>query len=162
MSTQVKIKIYDDAGARELLDAEYERSSQIELCRYALLLADHILELVKFKDIENPVIKNGFFVNEKWQAGNARMHEVRQAGFKIHEMAKARGNALDKTALRVVGQAVATGHMREHAMVASDYAVKAVNLMYSNDMDSVQRERKWQLDCLRAVKNVIYKNKQKN
>ena len=47
-------------------------------------------------------------------------------------------------------------------MVASDYAVKAVNLMYSNDMDSVQRERKWQLDCLRAVKNAIHKNKQKN
>lgn len=47
------------------------------------------------------------------------MYDVRQIGFRIHQMAKENDNLLMQTSLRVVGQAVATGHMKEHAMVAS-------------------------------------------
>lgn len=32
------------------------------------------------KNMKNPVIKAGYDVNESWQKGNARMHDVRQAG----------------------------------------------------------------------------------
>ncbi len=38
--------------------------------------------------MKNPVIKAGYDVNESWQKGTARMHDVRQAGFKIHQLAK--------------------------------------------------------------------------
>ena len=31
---------------------------------------------------------NGFKVNELWQIGEVRMHEVRQGGFKIHKVAR--------------------------------------------------------------------------
>ena len=68
-------------------------------------------------------------------------------------MAKASKDDMTRTALRVVGQAVATGHMKEHAMVASDYAVKVVNLLYPNDIDAVKNERLWQISCLKAIKN---------
>lgn len=46
---------------------------------------------------------------------------------------------------RVIGQAVASGHMKEHGMVASDYAIKLINLMYPCDMSKVIEERQWQL-----------------
>lgn len=49
---------------------------------------------------------------------------------------------------RVIGQAVASGHMKEHSMVASDYAIKVINLLYDNDMEMMERERKWQLNKL--------------
>lgn len=152
MATKTKIKIQDDLALRDILDLEYEKSSQTELCKYALLLATHILELVQYEDMENEIIKNGYFINEEWQNKNARMHDVREAGFKIHQIAKKCENVINKTALRVVGQAVATGHMKEHAMVASDYAVKVVNLLFPNDLDAVSCERLWQIECLKSVK----------
>lgn len=155
MATKVKIKIADDAVLRNVLDAEYEVSSQIKLCKYALLLAAHILTMVGYPDIDNAVINEGYSTNQKWQEGNARMYDVRQAGFKIHEMAKACENTVMQTALRVVGQAVATGHMKEHAMVASDYAIKVVNLLTPNDMDAVKRERKWQIEHLKGIQEAI-------
>jgi hypothetical protein len=47
--------------------------------------------------------------------------------------------------LRVIGHAVATAHMKEHALVASDYAIKLINLAYPDDLAAVQKERQWQL-----------------
>lgn len=153
MSTKTKIKINDDTELRIILDKEYEISSQIRLCKYALLLATHILALVQFKDIHNIVIQEGFFVNEQWQKGKAFMHDVRQAGFKIHQMAKSCDEILTETTLRVVGHSVATGHMKEHAMVASDYAIKVINLMFPNDENRVHEERLWQIKHLKELPN---------
>ena len=151
--TKVKIKILDNTDMRKILDGEYENSSQVKLCKYSILLSKHILELIKYPDMNNDTIKEGFFVNEQWQKGNARMYDVRQVGLKIHRMAKASEDDITRTALRVVGQAVATGHMREHAMVSSDYAIKVINLLYPNDIDAVKNERSWQISCLKAIKN---------
>lgn len=151
MATRTKIKIMDDALLREALDSEYEKSSQIKLCKYALSLAKHILTLIDYKDMEHPVIQAGYAVNERWQRGDARMHDVRQAGFQIHQLAKSSPDMVTQTALRVAGQAVATGHMREHAMVSSDYAIKVINLRFPNDMNAVRQERLWQIEHLRGI-----------
>ena len=51
----------------------------------------------------------------------------------------------------MVGQAVATGHMREHAMVASDYAIKVINLLFPNNVNAVKQERLWQINHLKNV-----------
>ena len=151
--TKIKIKIFDDTELRKEIDMEYDLSSQEQLCKYALLLAHHILELINYPDMDNETIKEGFFINEQWQKGNVRMHDVRQIGFKIHQMAKSSEDDIISTALRVVGHAVATGHMKEHAMVASDYAVKVINLLCPNNMDAVKKERLWQINHLKEIKN---------
>ena len=139
--TKIKIKIVDDTELRKELDMEYDFSSQEQLCKYALLLAHHILKLINYPDMDNETIKEGFFINEQWQKGNVRVHDVRQIDFKIHQMAKSSEDDIISTALRIVGRAVATGHMKEHAMVASDYAVKVINLLCPNNMDAVKKER---------------------
>ena len=54
--------------------------------------------------------------------------------------------------MRVAGHAVAAAHMREHAMVASDYAVKVINMLYPDHMDMVITERLWQIRHLKGVK----------
>ena len=138
--TKIKIKIVDDTELRKELDMEYDFSSQEQLCKYALLLAHHILKLINYPDMDNETIKEGFFINEQWQKGNVRVHDVRQIDFKIHQMAKSSEDDIISTALRVVGHAVATGHMKEHAMVASDYAIKVINLLCPNNMDAVKKE----------------------
>jgi len=58
---------------------------------------------------------------------------------------------LTQAALRVTGQAVAVGHMKEHAMVASDYAIKVMNLMFPGNTEAVTIERNWQLTMLSNI-----------
>ena len=151
MPTRAKIKIVDDSELRAILDAAYDASSQIQLCKYACVLARHILEYIQYEDKNNDIIQKGFLINEAWQKGNARMHDVREASLRIHNMAKACDDILIQTALRVVGHAVATGHMREHAMVASDYAIKVINVNCLHDLVAVTQERRWQIDTLRLM-----------
>ncbi len=68
-------------------------------------------------------------------------------------MAKASGNPAVCAGLRVAGHAVAAAHMREHAMVASDYAVKVISLLHPDCMDAVRKERLWQIHHLQEVKS---------
>jgi hypothetical protein len=146
--TKAKIKIDDIPELRAALDAIYETKTQTQLAQWALKLAEHALSLAGYVYQDDPVIQEGFAVNRLWQSGKARMFDVRQAGFKVHQLAKSCNDPVVEAALRVAGQAVGTGHMREHAMVASDYAIKTVNLIYPNDMDRVMAERQWQIASL--------------
>ena|SRR5699024_3050696 len=148
MPTKVKIKINDNPELRSQLDVIYENKSQVEMAQWAIRLAKHILEFVNYDYDNCKVIQEGFTTNEKWQIGEVRMHDVRQAGFKVHKIARECPDLVIQAALRVTGQAVSTGHMKEHAMVASDYAIKVINLMFPKDMEAVTRERKWQINAL--------------
>lgn len=149
MPTKGKIRIHDNSALRMEIDQLYEGMSQVDLAKWSLKIAKHILDIadVDYQSIDT--IVDGFMVNELWQTGQARMHDVRQAGFKIHKIARGYESEIKKTAFRVAGQAVASGHMREHAMVASDYAVKTIGLISSNSMDTITAEREWQLNELR-------------
>ena len=149
MPTKVKIKINDIPELRAALDAIYEEKAQIQLAQWALTLAEHILALVGYNYETDPVIQNGFDTNRQWQTGAVRMFDVRQAGFKVHQLAKSCNDPIQQAALRVAGQAVGTGHMREHAMVASDYTIKAINLKYPGDISAVKAEREWQIETLK-------------
>ncbi|WP_242852632.1 putative immunity protein [Acetobacterium bakii] len=145
MATMVKIKIKDNVELREKLDRIYEDTSQLELAHWALNLTKHIFSLIDYDYESESIIVDGFTANEMWQQGKARMHDVRQAGFKVHQLAKASSDVIFQAALRVAGQAIGTGHMREHAMVASDYAIKVVNLKFPDNISAVKTEREWQI-----------------
>lgn len=148
MPTRLKITINDDSAGRAALDALYEGASQVALCRYALRLAVHAMETAGYNDPHNPAITAGFAVNRQWQAGAARMHDVRQAGFAVHKLARQAPDELTTAVLRVVGQAIGTGHMPEHATVASDYAIKVINLLHPGDRAAAARERQWQVQVM--------------
>lgn len=149
MSTKVKINIKDNSELRKEIDELYENMDQISLAKWSLSMAKHILKTVDidYKTIDE--IVEGFKINELWQIQKARIHDVRQIGLKIHKISRDSDSEIQRTALRVVGHAVATGHMKEHAMVASDYAVKTIGLISSNSMEAITLEREWQLHELK-------------
>ena len=146
-----KIKIVDNNELRNEIDKIYSSQNQIALAKWSLELAKHIIELTHLDTYKYPEIQEGFNINELWQKGKARMHEVRQSSFKIHRIARVQSDELTKTILRVIGHAVASGHMKEHSMVASDYAVKIINLLYNNDLEKVTEERLWQLERIKEI-----------
>ena len=159
--TPIKIRIPDDTELRAQLEQEYRHTSQVELCRYALMLASHVLKLIDDPElihdtIDQETIRKGFQINEQWQEGKARKHDVRQVSFRIHQMAKTSGNAVVCAALRVVGHAVAVAHMNEHAMVASDYAVKVICLLHHDCMEAVRKERLWQIHHLQETRRPFH------
>ncbi len=152
MSTKTKIKIVDNTSLRAEIDELYEQTNQINLAKWAIKCAIHVLPLTEFEKIDMTSIDNGFKINELWQIGNASVHEVRQAGFKIHEVARQCKSEITKNAIRAVGQAVGVGHMREHAMVCSDYAIKTIQIAFPDQIDEIKQERQWQLNELKKYK----------
>ena len=143
-----KIKIVDDDKIRNEISKLFESQEQIILAKWSLELAKHIIQITNF-DIGNYTeIKEGFDINELWQEGKVRIYDVRKIGFKIHQIAREQPNEITKNTVRVIGQAVASGHMKEHSIVASDYAIKVINILYNNDMKKVKEERTWQLKKL--------------
>ncbi|MEX1377470.1 MAG: putative immunity protein [Eubacteriales bacterium] len=153
MPTKTKIKIVDNNQLRGEIDELYKKTSQVDLAKWSLSIAKHILDIVGIDYNSVDDIVDGFHINELWQLDKARMHDVRQAGLKIHKLARECDDEIQKTALRVAGQAVGSGHMREHSMVASDYAVKTIGLLNSNDVKTITREREWQLNELKRIFN---------
>ena len=152
MPTKPKIKIEDNSDLRAEIDKLYEITEQVELAKWSIKCAKHILPLSKVENIEMSDIENGIEINELWQFGKASVYEVRQAGFKIHAVARNCKTEIAKNAIRTVGQAVGVGHMKEHAMVCSDYAIKTVQLVFPNNKEKITEERKWQLKALGEVK----------
>ena len=152
MATRTKIKMVDISDVRAEIDNLYEQTNQIDLAKWAIKCAKHILVLSDEEEFDKTAIEKGFRINELWQTGNATVHEVRQAGFKIHEVARQCKSELTKNAIRASGQAVAVGHMREHAMVCSDYAIKTIQLAFPDQIDKISQERKWQLNELKKYK----------
>lgn len=114
-------------------------------------MAKHIIKITNFDIMKYPEMQEGFNINELWQKGKAGMYDIRQIGFKIHKVARGQQNELNKSIVRVIGQAVASGHMREHSMVASDYSIKVINILYKKDIEKIKKERIWQLEKLKEL-----------
>lgn len=148
-----KIKIVDNDEIRSRIDKIYEELDQVVLAKWSLEMAKHVIEITNLDVNKYPEINEGFKIIELWQSNQARMYDVRQVGFKIHKTAREQNDEVIKNVFRVIGQAVGSGHMKEHSMVAGDYAVKVINLMYSNNMDKVNAERNWQLNKLIELSN---------
>ena len=147
--SRVKIKIADDSNLRAEIDTLVSSLNQVDLAKWAILCAKHVLPFLETEFPENETVANGFQTNELWQQGKATIHQVRQAGFKIHAVARQCITDVAKTAIRTAGQAVGVGHMKEHAMVCSDYAIKTVQLVFPGSMDKIKAERQWQLNALK-------------
>ena len=151
MPTNVKIKIDDNEPLRNTLNSMDEECSQHDLAKWSLALTAHIFMLAGYDISRFATVLDALNVNKSWQLGEARMHDVRQAGFQVHKLARASKSNVLQTVLRVAGHAVGTGHMREHAMVASDYAIKVITLLHPGDFEAIASERQWQITTLQAI-----------
>ena len=146
MSTKPKIKIIDNSKLRAEIDLLYEKAEHISLAKWALAMSKHIMKIagIDYESIND--IVNGFKVNEAWQNGKSRMYDVRQAGFAANRIARDCKDETRKAAMRAAVQSIGSGHMREHAMVTSDYSIKVINLLYPDNINAITVEREWQLN----------------
>jgi hypothetical protein len=142
-------KIDDIPELKEQLIILFESKSHKEISCYSLLLAEHILYLTNIHP--DDAIKECFDVNKKWQEGKAKFQEARQVAFKIHRLAREEKDPIIIKVLRVMGQVAATPHVKRHALIASDYAVTLINIMYPKNLEEVRKERETQIELMKRV-----------
>jgi hypothetical protein len=142
-------KIDDIPELKERLIDISETKSHKQMSKYSLLLAEHILEISNIEN--NSEIAECFEINLKWQDGKVKFQDARNVAFKINRLAREEKDPVRVKVLRTMGQVAATPHVKWHALIASDYAVTLINLMYPKDLDEVKKEREIQIELMKSV-----------
>ena len=145
-----KIRIADDAEQRDRLCRLLVAQNQHDLATWAMQCVQHILPLLP-DAAGADAVHAAFALLEHWQNGQADVAQLRQTGFALHKLAKEQQNPVATAVLRAAGQAVGVGHMKEHAPVCGDYAVKAVGLANGQNPQAISQERQWQLEQLQQI-----------
>lgn len=152
--TPYKIRILDDIHLRNQLELLLERLPQKELAIWAKNNAERFLTYIQIGDEESKseIISKTSELLQKRIDGELSAFELRKAGFMAHTLAKASLNDISEAASRVYAQAISVGHMRGHAIVSSDYAIKVVNLLYKNNVSEARKERNRQIELAKKAK----------
>ena len=146
-----KIKVTDIPQKRMELETLLEQLPHKEVARWAVENAQIFIEDI---DIESPADKESILeetlnVFQQRLEGKKSAYQLRQAGFLANTLSKRSKADISKFAARVYAQAIASAHMRGHAIVSSDYAIKVIQLKYPNDLDRVRVERERQIALAR-------------
>jgi len=143
-----KIKISDNYELRNKVEEKIEKMTQKLLAQWALKVAIPYLDYLDNHLKGDPRIDLGIETLERRIEGSIRAYDLRKVGFTVNELAKESKSAISKYSARSFAQAIATGHMRGHAMVSSDYAIKVVNILSNNSLDDSTNERKRHLKII--------------
>lgn len=144
------LKKLDDIPAlkQKLIDV-FDAKTHRDISRYGLLLADHVLQLAGIP--MNETLQACYTVNQRWQEGGAKFQEARDVSGTIHDLAREEKDPARAKALRAVAQVAAIPHVKRHALIASDYAIKVVNLLYPGNREEVKKERERQIGLMESV-----------
>jgi hypothetical protein len=141
----------------EALDALMRDSDHQALAVWAMDCAERVLPYFEERYPEDHRPRNALEALRAWiHTGVFRMAVIRRAALDSHAAAREVGedNAA-RSAARAAGQAVATAHVRTHAVGAAKYALQAIHRA-SNAADAdvaVGKEREWQYRRLLETKN---------
>ncbi len=139
-------KIDDIPELKKELIALSETKTHTELSAYALLLGAHILEISGIKHSNE--IEECFAVNRRWQDGTSHFQAGRDAAGVVNALARGEKDPVKSKAFRALGQIAAVPHVKWHSLVASEYAVAVINLMFPKDLDKVRDERETQIKLM--------------
>jgi hypothetical protein len=117
------------------------------LALWAATCAEHVLNLFEHEQPSDPRPRQAIEAARAWATGQMRMMDARARGG--HAMGAARPlRGAARFAAYAAGQAACVGHVPEHDLGASAYAIKAAQAAEPGDPDAARRERDWQRDQL--------------
>jgi hypothetical protein len=147
-------KIDDISDLRIELETIFDSKNHKEMVKYCLLLGLHILEMTKIEPCSE--IMESFEINEKWLSGEtgkgfAKFQIARNTAGRLLDLARNEENPIKEKFYRVMAQIANSPHVKNHALWASDYAIKLINEMYPNNMSAVKKEREIQIKLMKSV-----------
>lgn len=149
-----KITLQDNNELREQILYLTLKLDQKDLAKWSLKIARHVLDLLEVDHSIDSKLHQVININELWQKDMAKTTEVKNASLKILKLAEKAPTLIYETAFKCLGHAIASGDIKEQAMIASDYATKFIELL-SDDVNDVSifitKERQWQLAALKEI-----------
>lgn len=142
-------KLDDIPSLKAQLIAVFDTKTHRNVSMYGLLLVDHILQLTCMPT--NETLEACYHINQRWQDGNAKFQEARDVAGLLFDMAREEKDPVKEKALRAIGQVAAIPHVKRHALIASDYAVKVINLLYPGNLGEIKKERELQIKLMGSV-----------
>ncbi|WP_455040550.1 putative immunity protein [Granulicatella adiacens] len=143
--SEYKIKVIDIPQKRLELEKLLEQLPHKEVARWAVENTRRFIEDIEsFADKES-IIEETLNVFQQRLEGKISAYQLRQAGFLANTLSKRSKADICKFAARVYTQAIASAHMRGHAIVSSDYAIKVIQLKDPLDLDRIRAERERQI-----------------
>jgi hypothetical protein len=147
-------KIDDIPELRIELEEIFDSKNHKEMVKYGLLLGQHILKITNI--VVCPEIIECFEINKKWLNGEtgkgfAKFQIARNAAGKLLDMARDEKDPIKEKIYRIMAQIANTPHVKDHALWASDYAIKLINKLYPNNFAEIKREREMQIELMKSV-----------
>ncbi|MDR0636726.1 MAG: hypothetical protein LBF87_06575 [Treponema sp.] len=147
-------KIDDIPELRIELENIFNGKSHKEMVKYCLLLGQHILKITNIEPC-NEIIEI-FEINKKWLNGEtgkgfAKFQIARNAAGKLLNLARDEKEPIKQKFYRVMAQIANSPHVKDHALWASDYAVKLINIISPDNFDEVKKEREKQIELMNSV-----------
>ena len=127
--SKYKIKINDSSEKRYKLEMILYKMSHKYVARWALENAQAFLSFIEIgdKELKESIVCETTAVLNMRIDGKSSAYKLRNAGFLANKLGQMSINDLSKYSARVFAQSIATGYMRGHAIVSSDYAIKVIN-----------------------------------
>lgn len=102
-------------------------------------------------NLQLEILKTTSKTLEERVSGQLSAYELRQAGFLANSLSKESRTEVSRLAAKIYAQAIATGHMRGHAIVSSDYAIKLINIEHPKNPEKVIEERQAQIALAKSM-----------
>lgn len=142
-------KIHDIPELKKELIEVFESKNKMDISRYGICLVEHVISLSNVQVCDE--IKQCIEVSRRWQEGEASYKETRQAAALIPDLARAEKDPVKAKVWKIVGQVTLIPHVKRHALIASDYAITLINVMYPNNLEEVRKERKIQIELMKSI-----------
>jgi hypothetical protein len=138
-------KIDDIPDLRIELQNVFDSKDHEAMVKYSVLLGQHILKITNTEPCDE--IKDSFNIIIKWQNGEtgkgfAKFQVARDVAGKLLKLAHDEKDPIKEKVYRVMAQVTNTPHVKNHALWASDYAIKLINKMYPNNFDEVKEGKR--------------------
>lgn len=142
-------KIDDIPELKDELITVFESKSKMDISHYGILLVQHVLNLTSVEKCD--VINQCIDITRKWQSGEASYQETRQAAAMIPDLARTEKDPVKAKVFKILGQVTLIPHVKRHALIASEYAITLINLIYPKNLEEVRKERNIQIELMKSV-----------
>lgn len=141
---------FKDAPLRREIEDLTKQKDHHTLAYWAAECAERVLHIFEVQQSEDRRARNAIAAGRGWIRGEITMVDARKAAFAAHAAARESDHVAASAASRAAGHAAATAHVKEHAVHAATYAMKAI--FYDCPMEEQEQrileERTWQYQYL--------------
>ncbi len=147
----IKLKIDDVEVLREELESIYKEKEREKILIWHLELTKHICEKSKYQFSENDNILHAISKYELWLDSKCQIKELKIECEKLKKVIKKEKNILTQSILYAIYYSLSNCYKPKNALLATDYSIKVINIMYKDNKQEIINERIWQINKLRNI-----------